>query len=465
MYTLSPSRRHLVAALLSAAIITASTFVLAIRPAAAETPAALGDLGQVGAYVLADADTGYVLASRNERTPLPPASLTKVLTGLVVTQRLSKDAKIPVSAAAASMPARRMGITPGTTWNRDDALYAMMLASANDVSYALAEAAGNGKIEGFATQLDVLESRLNLADAPVLQDPSGLDDEFSVGGGNRISARDLAIVGRASLADPQLAPIMATTTYNFVDPAGTQRSVTNHNKMLTSYAGTNGLKTGYTDAAGRSVMVSATRNGRTLVVVLLDTPGMWDVAPKLLDYGFSLPVAQTPIVDRLPAVPGRSNANIAGVDNLADGQSLTAPITDAVTTTTALADATTTTVAATQSDQVQIGDAVTIDRADEAAVVDRGGRSLLVSGLLVILVLVGLVVAVLRARVLLRRRRRILRARAAAQARPMPRPSQPDALTIDLREPSQQPSKSRYDVVPTPTSASSIHGVKRPSRK
>jgi D-alanyl-D-alanine carboxypeptidase (penicillin-binding protein 5/6) len=433
-----------------------------ITAANAATPASLSDLGQVGAYVLVDVDTGYVLASSNERTLLPPASLTKVLTGLVVTKRLAKDAKIPVTQTAASMPARKMGMTPGTLWNRDDALYSMMLASANDVSYALAEATGNGDIKGFATQLDVLKSRLNMADAPILQDPSGLDDQFSVNGGNRISARDLAIAGRAALADPQLAPIMATTTYNFADPAGTQRSITNHNKMLTSYPGTTGLKTGFTKAAGRSVMVSATREGRSMLVVLLDTPGMWDVAPRLLDYGFSLPIQQQPIVDRLPSVPGRPNVDIPGVANLPEA----AAIAEATTvvpsqpTDATPTDATPTTVAA-----VAIGEAVTLDRNDAPVPVpaDRGGLGLLVRGLAAVVVLLLFAVAVLRTRVILRKKRRS-RNRLVPPALHLDDIDLTDVQTdFDDYEFSYN-AISQYDVVATPTAVKPVHGIKKPTR-
>src|SRR5205085_11628192 len=103
-----------------------------------------------------------------------------------------------------------------------------------------------------------------------VNDPAGLDDNFSVRGGNMISARDLAIAARALLANNRLAPIVAQHVTTFTGPDGVAHRLTNHNKMLTLYPGTIGMKTGYTRKSGRGLVAAATRNGRTQIALLLN---------------------------------------------------------------------------------------------------------------------------------------------------------------------------------------------------
>jgi D-alanyl-D-alanine carboxypeptidase len=139
-----------------------------------------------------------------------------------------------------------------------------------------------------------------MADAPTLFDPSGLDDNFSVRGGNVISARDLAIAARALLADPRLAPIVARPITEFTGPDGLAHRLINHNKLLTRYAGAIGMKTGYTKKSGHGLIAAATRNGRTEIVVVLNAVDTYGWAAQLLDAAFALPVP--PNADRLPAI-------------------------------------------------------------------------------------------------------------------------------------------------------------------
>jgi D-alanyl-D-alanine carboxypeptidase len=241
-----------------------------------------------------------VLSASNERTPLPPASLTKILTALVAVAALPPTATVPVSERAAGMPAHKISMKAGQVWPIGDVLSSLLASSANDAAAAIAERV-SGSLENFDGALDTLARHLQMDDAPTLRDPSGLDDSFSVGGGNLISARDLAIAARALLANSRLAPIVAQHITTFTGPDGVPHRLTNHNRMLTLYPGTIGMKTGYTRKAGRGLVAAATRNGRTEIAVLLNVGDTYGWAAQLLDAAFAQPIPATG--DRLPAIP------------------------------------------------------------------------------------------------------------------------------------------------------------------
>src|SRR5262249_52069474 len=155
-----------------------------------------------------------VFSAHNEHTPLGVASCFKILTALVASEQLPPNTPVPVSRVAEGMPARKINLKAGQTWNSDDLMHSMLMVSANDAAVALAEKAG-GSLAGFDVLLQDLAKRLQLADHPVMRDPAGLDDEFSFQGGNAISARDLAIAARAALAVPRIATVMLDPDYRF----------------------------------------------------------------------------------------------------------------------------------------------------------------------------------------------------------------------------------------------------------
>ncbi len=251
------------------------------------------------AWVLVDADTGAVLDAGNARAPILVASLAKVLTAVVVNENLLPGSSVTVSARAEGMPASKMNLKQGQVWSSDDLLRALLLVSANDAAVALAERTA-GSLEAFAAMMDRTSARIGLADKPVLRDPAGLDDEFSVDGGNLISARDLAIVTRLFLTYPSLAGIVTQPEYRFHGGDGHPHRLVNHNRFLKRYPGAIGVKTGYTRRAGRSLVAAARRDGRTLVAVVLSGADPYGVAAHLLDKGFAAPSA--PALDRLPPV-------------------------------------------------------------------------------------------------------------------------------------------------------------------
>ena len=231
-----------------------------------------------------------MLDAQNERQPLPAASLTKVVTALATVHALAPATDVPVSARAEGMPARKINMKAGQVWSLSDTLHSMMLSSANDAAVALAERV-SGSVEAFGAEMQRAAADAGMEDSPVLQDPSGLDDAFSIGGGNLVSARDLAIATRALLAEPVLRDMVARREYSFLGGDGIQHRLINHNKLLRTYPGAVGVKTGYTKKSGHGLIAAARRNGRTVIAVVIDAVDTYGAVTALLDKGFATPVA------------------------------------------------------------------------------------------------------------------------------------------------------------------------------
>ena len=263
------------------------------EPAAALRPQQNAQLPPPKAQIVVDATTGAVLAGDHVHDALPAASLTKIMTAVVASERLAEDALVPVSARAAGMPPMKITMQEGQKWPFEQAMASMVMVSANDAAYALAEAVGGGSLEAFVGVARDTAERLGLRDS-TLSDPSGLDDESSYKGGSRMSAYDLAIATRNALTVPVITKYAGLPEYRFVDPAGQTRYLPNHNKIVVEgpyhYAGATGFKTGYTSMAQHSIVATATRNGRTLIAVVIGAPTLgYAEAAGLLDVGFATP--------------------------------------------------------------------------------------------------------------------------------------------------------------------------------
>jgi D-alanyl-D-alanine carboxypeptidase (penicillin-binding protein 5/6) len=250
------------------------------------------------AYILVDADSGAVLAAQAHHEALPPASTTKLMTALVAVEKLPREAVFVVGDTAAAQPAMRIGMRAGQGWALSPTLHSLLMVSANDAAYALAEAA-SGSLAGFAADMNVTAARYGMRDS-VFNDPAGFDDSASFKGGSRVSAYDLAIAARNLLAVPELAEIAALPEYGFQGPSGRQHRLLNHNKLLRRYPGAIGLKTGYTRQAGHTFVGAARRDGRTMIAVVLDTDDTYGSAAALLDYGFATAKDDAGIGERVP---------------------------------------------------------------------------------------------------------------------------------------------------------------------
>jgi serine-type D-Ala-D-Ala carboxypeptidase (penicillin-binding protein 5/6) len=229
--------------------------------------------------ILVDPATGAVLWSRRSRMPVPPASLTKMLTALAVRASLDMDAMTVASRASARQPARRLAMRRGQRLTVNQALKALMIVSANDVAVMLAEAAG-GSVARFARAMDA-ESKLLGLRGSAWRNPHGLDAR-----GHRSTAYDLAILARAVLRDRWLARAVRTRHAAFTTPGGRRVTLTAHSRFLLGYRGAVGVKTGFTDDAGHCLAAAATRGGRTLIAVVLHSPDNAGDAGRMLDWGF-----------------------------------------------------------------------------------------------------------------------------------------------------------------------------------
>jgi D-alanyl-D-alanine carboxypeptidase (penicillin-binding protein 5/6) len=239
------------------------------------------------AWILVDADTGKVLEASNEHEALPPASTQKIMTALVAAEKLTRDATFTVGTVAAAQAAMRIGMGAGQQWGLEHALHSLMMVSANDAAYALAEAA-SGSLEAFAADMNAAAARYGMVDSRFL-DPAGFDGTEGFNGGSRVSAYDLAIAARNYLAVPELTAIVALREYRFNGPDGLPHVLYNHNKLLARYPGATGLKTGYTSLAGSTFVGTATRDGRRMIAVVLNTTNMYGISAALLDKGFATP--------------------------------------------------------------------------------------------------------------------------------------------------------------------------------
>jgi D-alanyl-D-alanine carboxypeptidase (penicillin-binding protein 5/6) len=252
--------------------------------------------------LLVDVTTGRELYGVNEHVLLPPASLTKILTAMVAVDWLPPRALVPVSARAAGVYPDKVGMKPGQRWPLTVALHALLISSANDAAYALAERVGVS-VERFAAIMGAAATQLGLTDHPVLRDPAGLDGTEGAGGGNLMSAWDVGIAARDLMGNRALASIVALKSFRFTGPDGIVYVLANHNRaFLNSYPGAIGIKTGYTVRAGVCVAEEAVRGGRIMLAIVMNGANPDQTAGMLLDKGFTTPVAAEKRDPVLPTV-------------------------------------------------------------------------------------------------------------------------------------------------------------------
>jgi len=234
---------------------------------------------EASSYVLLEAQTGQVLASHRPHEPRPPASTTKILTALLVLERLRLDDVVVASRRASlQREGSSIGFEVGERRTVRELLYALLVKSANDAAVVLAEAV-DGTVERFVARMNRRAQALG-ARHTHFTNPHGLYDP-----GHVTTAYDLALIARAAMQNPTFRQIVRTQVYEYMGLEGPMRLV-NGNRLLGRYPGADGIKTGWTVESGRCLVASATRNGRRLVAVLLNAPQVFQDAARLLDYGF-----------------------------------------------------------------------------------------------------------------------------------------------------------------------------------
>lgn len=277
---------------------------------------ALGGCGDIGprpaatvtaaSYVLADLDTGAVLAARAPHARERPASCLKVLTSLVVADQLSPDAMVEGTAADLRVDGSKAGIGPGGQYSVRQLMAALLLSSGNDAAEALARALGGDA--ATLTAMTATAQRYGALDTRPAT-PSGLD-----GPGMASSAYDLAVLFRVALTKPLFASTIATRMVAFPgygDKPGFMLG--NNDRFVPSYKGAIAAKSGFTDAARHTLVATAQRGNRRMIVALMrgeqHPVTMVAQAAALLDMGFATPPSAAPVgtlVTSPPAPPTSS---------------------------------------------------------------------------------------------------------------------------------------------------------------
>jgi len=232
------------------------------------------------AAVLYQPQTETFIYNKEENRRLPMASTTKIMTALIALESLSPDEYITVDDRAIGTEGSSIYLRRGEKLLAIDLIYSVLLQSANDAASALAyEIAGD--IESFAYLMNERAAELGLTDTS-FKNPHGLDAE-----NHYTTAHDLALITAEALKNEDFKAITSTYKWQFKS-SECERLVVNHNKLLKSYDGCVGVKTGYTKKSGRCLSSAALRDEVLLICVTLDAPDDWRDHKRLLDYGFSL---------------------------------------------------------------------------------------------------------------------------------------------------------------------------------
>lgn len=238
------------------------------------------------AYVVVDFDSGEAIAEKNMEKALPIASVTKIMTAVVALDLAKPNDLITISANAASQVPTKIGVVPGEKMSLTELLDAMLLTSANDAAQAIKDGVDqkyNDKV--FIKAMNNKAKFLGLTNTS-FANPQGFDSRK-----NFSSAKDLAILSHYALVNYPLIGEIVNKDYVFL-PANTnhkQFDLQNWNGLIGVYPGADGIKIGNTRAAGKTTIVTAQREGKKILVVVLGAPGiverdLW--AAELLDYGF-----------------------------------------------------------------------------------------------------------------------------------------------------------------------------------
>ena len=226
------------------------------------------------AAVLLDADTGQVLYEKNGDERMLIASTTKIMTALVVLEQASLDDTITVTQAHMA-EGSSMYLKPGETVRVEELLYGLLLCSGNDAALALTACAGGP--EPFVALMNEKAAALGMTRTS-FANPNGLDAE-----GHYSTARDMAVLAAAAMEEPTFRRICSSRSVTIG-----QRTMENHNRLLRQVEGCIGLKTGYTKAAGRTLVSCAERCGCRLIAVTLRDSDDWADHAALYEYGFCL---------------------------------------------------------------------------------------------------------------------------------------------------------------------------------
>ncbi len=254
-----------------------------------QVPVAAGEGGgpeiTAQSAIIIEASTGRVIWEKNADARMYPASMTKMMTGILALEQMNLRSQIVMSSAAAYTESSPLGVLPGETIRTDELLNGMMLESDNGAAVALAESMA-GNVTAFANIMNGKAAELGMNDTH-FANPNGL-----TASGHYSTAKDMAKLARYAMQNQDFREIVKQEqrTIYWTSPGNKTFKAHNTNKLLGKYEGMTGIKTGWTEAAGGCLAAGARRHGVELIVVLMKTPTPDDRfkdAEKLLDYGFS----------------------------------------------------------------------------------------------------------------------------------------------------------------------------------
>lgn len=235
--------------------------------------------------ILIDSKTGRILWGKNEEKELSMASTTKIMTAILAIESGKLDEKVIVSKTATKAPEVKLHIQENEEFLLSDLLYPLMLESSNDVAIAISEHI-YGSTENFCLEMTKKAKKLGAMNT-IFKTPNGLDKED-----HHSTAKDMAIIAKYAMENEIFVDIINTPNFTFNSNLKAY-SVTNKNKLLTSYDGANGIKTGFTNMAGNCFVGSATRGNISLISVVLASgwgsqgrEQKWIDTKEILNYGF-----------------------------------------------------------------------------------------------------------------------------------------------------------------------------------
>src|SRR6478672_2667513 len=363
-------------------------------------PAALPSDISAGGWLIADLDTGQVLAAKDPHGRYRPASTLKLLTAQVMLKNLTNlDQVVQGTQADTAQDGTRVGIEAGGTYTVKDLLSYLVMISGNDAANALART--NGGYDKTVTDMNATAHTLGALDTRAAT-PSGLD-----GPGQSTSAYDLALFARADMATPPFPQIISRPDIRVPAAGGEGYIAANDNQILAQYPGALGGKTGFTDDAGNTFVGMAAKDGKRLVVTMMNGTQQprrqWMQAASLLDWGFALPAGTAPVGEL--------------VNSLAEATAGPSP---------------TPSIPASASAPGSVsGSASAAAEPTGAAATPTAGESS--SGIPVAWILAGIGILVVAAGVVLLIRRRHLNKKAtfAGDAKPKPDPAAPGTAAVD----------------------------------
>lgn len=227
------------------------------------------------AAILMHADSGRVLYEKNADERMLIASTTKIMTAIVVLEHCELDDLVEVDSRSAGIEGSSMYLKAGESYTVEDLLYGLLLVSGNDAASALALHVADS-MEEFAELMNAKAAELGLTESS-FKNAHGLDEE-----GHYSTARDMAKLAAYCIGNEDFARIAGTVSHTVGE-----QTLVNHNRLLREYDGCLGLKTGYTMAAGRTLVTCAERDGARYVCVTLNDPADWDDHKALYDWAFA----------------------------------------------------------------------------------------------------------------------------------------------------------------------------------